>query len=48
MFLKNLEKLAHTRAIDFLNHENVLFPTQYSFRRNYSTILAIIDILSTY
>ena len=46
-FSKILEKLAYTRTIDFLNHENVLLSTQYGFRRNYFTSHAIIDILST-
>ena len=38
-FSKILEKLAYPRTIDFLNHENVLLPTQYGFRRNNSTVL---------
>ena len=46
-FSKILEKLAYTRTIDFLNHENVLLSTQCGFKRNYSTSHAIIDILST-
>ena len=46
-FSKILEKLAYSRTIDSLNHENVLLPTQYSFKRNYSTLRAIIDYLST-
>ena len=44
---KILEKLAYSKTTDFLNHENVLIPTQYGFRKNYSTSHAIIDILST-
>ena len=46
-FSKILEKLAYTRTTEFLNHKNVLLPTQYSFTKNYSSSHAIIDILST-
>ena len=46
-FSKILEKLAYTRTMNFLYHKNVLFPTQCSFRRNYSTSHAISDVLST-
>ena len=33
--------------LTFLNKQLVLFPTQYGFRANYSTIHAILDITST-
>ena len=45
-FSKILEKLTYTRTINFLNHENVLLPSQHGFKRNYSISNAIIDILS--
>ena len=46
-FSKILEKLAYTRIIYFLNHENVLLPNPYGFRRNLSFSHAVINILST-
>ena len=46
-FSKLLEKIVHSRTIDFLNSNSVLCPTQYGFRPKQSTVHAILDIVST-
>ena len=48
-FSKILEKLVHSRTVDFINSHHILTPTQYGFRSNHSTIHAILDVIaSTY
>ena len=48
-FSKILEKLVHSRTVDFINSHHILTPTQYGLRSNHSTIHAILDIItSTY
>ena len=48
-FSKILEKLVHSRTVDFINSHHILTPTHYGFRSNHSTIHAILDIVtSTY
>ena len=37
----------YSRTIDFLNSNSILCPTQYGFRPNQPTFLAILDIVST-
>ena len=47
MFSKILEKLVYTRTVDFLNSHSVLVPTQYGFRPKFSTIYAVLDIITS-
>ena len=47
VFSKILEKLVYTRTVDFLNSHSVLFPTQYGFRPKFSTIHAVLDIITS-
>ena len=47
VFSKILEKLVYTRTVDFLNSHSVLVPTQYGFRPKFSTIHAVLDIITS-
>ena len=48
-FSKILEKLVHSRTVDFINSHHILTPMHNGFRSNHSTIHAILDIVtSTY
>ncbi len=42
---KIMEKLMYKRLITFLNKYNILYKYQFGFRENYSTTLALIEIL---
>ena len=44
---KFLEKLIKARLISFFENHHVLYPHQYGFRSNHSTIHALLDITST-
>ena len=47
MFLKLLEKIVCSRLLNFLNKNDVLYKFQFGFRKNYSTSLALLDVLDT-
>jgi len=44
IFDKIIEKLMHKRLYEFIQHHNILTSTQFGFRKNLSTSLAIIEI----
>ncbi len=44
-FSKILERLVANRMYNFVEKYNILSPTQYGFRANYSTHLALIDLI---
>ena len=44
---KTLEKLIKARLISFFEKHHVLYPHQYGFRSNHSTIHSLLDITST-
>lgn len=44
-FSKILEKILYNRFIDFINKQNILFSSQYGFRKNHSTFMAILDLV---
>ena len=44
--LTTLEKLVHIKAIRFLEKQSVLTPKQFGFRTNFSTTLAIVDVIT--
>ena len=46
-FSKILGEAVYDRAINFLNDNSVLSPTQYGFRSNFSTEHAVLDIVNT-
>ena len=39
---KTFEKLMHNRLTDFLDKDNIIYPLQFGFRKNYSTTHALI------
>ena len=43
IFSKILEKLVHNRLYDFCNKFNLITPSQYGFRKNFSTEHAVIE-----
>jgi hypothetical protein len=45
-FSKLLEKLMYNRLISFINKHNVLTNSQYGFRTNHTTHMALIDLLT--
>ena len=45
IFDKIIEKLMHKRLYDFLEHHDILFENQFGFRKNNSTIHALIEII---
>ena len=47
VFSKVIEKVVHTRIIDFLNHQSILTPAQYGFTSKFSTIHAVLDITTS-
>jgi hypothetical protein len=47
IFNKLLEKLVYKRIYSFLNHHNVLYKHQFGFRKNYSTSLALLEVLDS-
>ena len=46
-FSKIFEKVIYKRLINFLNKHNVICSTQYGFRKNISTIHALIDVITS-
>ena len=44
IFDKIMEKLMHKRLYDFLENNNILFKNQFGFRKNNSTIFALLQI----
>ena len=42
-----LEKLINVRSSSFLNKRSILFPTQYGFRKNHSTMHALLDLITS-
>ena len=44
IFDKIIEKLMHKRLYEFFEHHNILFENQFGFRKNNSTINALIEI----
>jgi len=45
VFNKLLEKLMHARLYSFLFKNDILYQYQFGFRKNYSTILALIEVI---
>ena len=44
VFSKIIERLMHNRLSNFLTKHNILYNSQYGFRQNYSTELAILEL----
>ena len=44
-FSKNLERIFHKRLMNFLDDKKVLYESQYGFRKNRSTSLAILELV---
>ena len=44
-FSKVLEKLFNNRLMSYINKNNILYNGQYGFRQNFSTSLAILDLI---
>ena len=44
IFDKIMEKLPHKRLYNFLEKNNILFKNQFGFRKNNSTIFALLQI----
>ena len=44
---KILEKIVYNRIFKFFNNNILFYPLQFSFRQNYSTILALISFTET-
>ena len=44
-FSKVLEKLFNNRLMSFVNRNNILYDGQYGFRQNFSTSLAILELV---
>ena len=44
-FSKMLEKLFNHRLMSYINRNNILYYGQYRFRQNFSTSLAILDLI---
>ena len=44
-FSKILERLMHNRLYNFLTEHNILSMNQFGFRKNYSTFLALMDLV---
>jgi len=42
---KVLERVVYTRLVDYLNKQNILESSQYGFRKNKSTSMAILDLV---
>ena len=45
IFLKILENVVYQMLFNFLNTNNALFSSQYRFRKNHSTINAVIELV---
>jgi hypothetical protein len=45
IFNKLLEKVVYSRLINFLTKNNIIYKYQFGFRKNYSTSLALLDVL---
>ena len=45
IFEKLLEKLMYTRVYSYLMEHNVLYKNQFGFRKNHSTVLALIEVV---
>ena len=45
-FSKILEKLMYKRLLNYLEKENILFPSQYGFRKKRSTNFAAIELMT--
>ena len=46
-FSKILERLMYNRLYNFLTEHNILFMNQFGFRKNYSTFLALMDLVDS-
>ena len=44
-FSKILEKIFHNRMMSFIEEKNILYESQYGFRKNMSTSLAILELV---
>ena len=44
-FSKTLEKIFHKRMLSFIEEKNIIFGSQYGFRENMSTSLAILELV---
>ena len=44
-FSKILEKIFHNRMMSFIEKKNILYESQYAFRKNMSTSLAILELV---
>ena len=44
-FSKILEKIFHNRMMSFIEENNILYESQYGFRKNMSTSLAILELV---
>ena len=45
IFDKLLEKLMYNKLVSYLDQNNLLYNYQFGFRKNYSTSLALIDVV---
>jgi len=45
VFNKLLEKIVYKRVYNFLNKNDVLYKYQFGFRKNYSTSMALLEIM---
>ena len=45
IFEKILEKLMYNRMYDFLNKHEILYKYQFGFRKNHSTVLALVEMI---
>ena len=45
VFSKLFEKVVYKRLINYLDSNNILFNKQYGFRKNHSTLLALLDLV---
>ena len=47
VFNKILEKIVHRRLYSFLDKNNILYKYQFGFRKNYSTSLALLEVVDS-
>ena len=44
-FSKILQKIFHNRVMSFVEEKNILYESQYRFRKHMSTLLAILELV---
>lgn len=47
IFSKLLEKIMYSRLLNFFNKSDILYDFQFGFRKNYSTSLALLEVINT-